>query len=163
MFSFHNTTDFSINCRKREYGGLLNAYSNFFHNDVQYTSDSNGYWRFRSWEELILQNHKLIQILTHPIWWAPRNEFPPFENVIKILVDRFDSTLHEYTTFFADQKVRINKSALDKLLLDINKINDPEILFSYAKSDDLICCLRSGNYDELINRLSGIEKKINSQ
>ena len=29
MFSFHNTTDFSMGCRDREYGGLLNLYSNF--------------------------------------------------------------------------------------------------------------------------------------
>ena len=96
MFSFHNTTDFSMSCRDREYGGLLNAYSNFFHNDVEYTSDSNGYWRFRSWDELLLENHKFIQVLTHPIWWCPKNEFPPFETVVKNLIERFDVGLDEY-------------------------------------------------------------------
>ena len=83
MFSFHNTTDFTRNCRAQAYSGLVNAYSNFFHNDVEYTSDSNGYWRFRTWKELLLENHKIIQVLTHPIWWEPKNEFPPLETVVK--------------------------------------------------------------------------------
>ena len=29
---------------KNEYGGCINVYSDFFHNEVEYTSDSNGYW-----------------------------------------------------------------------------------------------------------------------
>ena len=75
MFSFHNTTDFTRNCRAQAYSGLVNAYSNFFHNDVEYTSDSNGYWRFRTWKELLLENHKIIQVLTSHLVGA-KNEFP---------------------------------------------------------------------------------------
>ena len=160
MFSFHNTTDFSMGCRDREYGGLLNAYSNFFHDDVEYTSDSNGYWRFRSWDELLLENHKVIQVLTHPIWWGPKNEFPPFETVVKNLIDRFDLVLHEYVNLFSGQDVRINKSALDKLLVNLDKINDPKILGLYAKLNDLTASLRSNKYHDLISRLHEISKEL---
>jgi len=160
MFSFHNTTDFSMSCRDREYGGLLNAYSNFFHNDVEYTSDSNGYWRFRSWDELLLENHKVIQVLTHPIWWCPKNEFPPFETVVKNLIERFDVALDEYLNNFSGQDNRINMSALGELLVSLNKINDPKILGSYAKLNSLAASLRSNKYDELISRLHEITKEL---
>lgn len=160
MFSFHNTTDFSMSCRDREYGGLLNAYSNFFHNDVEYTSDSNGYWRFRSWDELLLEKHKVIQVLTHPIWWCPKNEFPPFETVVKNLIERFDVGLETYVKLFSGQDVRINMSALGELLVSLNKINDPKILGSYAKLNSLASSLRSNKYDELINRLDEITKEL---
>ena len=102
--------------------------SNFFHNNVEYTSDSNGYWRFRSWDELLLEKHKVIQVLTHPIWWFPKNEFPPFETVVKNLIERFDVGLDAYLNIFSGQDVRINMSALGELLVSLNKINDPEIL-----------------------------------
>ena len=160
MFSFHNTTDFSMGCRDREYGGLLNAYSNFFHNDVEYTSDSNGHWRFRSWDELLLENHKVIQVLTHPIWWCPKNEFPPFETVVKNLIDRFDVGLDEYLNLFSGQDVRKNMSALDELLVSLDKSNDPKILGSYAKLNYLNASLRSNKYDELISRLHEITKEL---
>ena len=160
MFSFHNTTDFSMACRDREYGGLLNAYSNFFHDDVEYTSDSNGYWRFRSWDELLLENHKVIQVLTHPIWWGPKNEFPPFETVVKNFIDRFDRSLNQYVNLFSGQDTRINQSALDKLLVSFDKINDPKILESYAKLNDLTASLRSNKYDELISQLHKITKEL---
>ena len=161
MFSFHNTTDFSMSCRAHEYGGLVNAYSNFFHNDVEYTSDSNGYWRFRTWKELLLEKHKIIQVLTHPIWWQPKNEFPPLETVIKNIIERSDLILNDYIDFFKDQEVRINQSLLNDFLFRKNKTNDPDILSLYAKSSYLIECLRSSNFDELVTRLLKISEELN--
>lgn len=160
MFSFHNTTDFSMSCRAHEYGGLVNAYSNFFHNDVEYTSDSNGYWRFRTWKELLLEKHKIIQVLTHPIWWQPKNEFPPLETVIKNIIERSDLMLNDYIDLFKDQEVRINQSLLNDFLIRKNKINDPDILNLYAKSSYLIECLRSSNFDELVTRLLKISEEL---
>ena len=161
MFSFHNTTDFSMSCRAHEYGGLVNVYSNFFHNDVEYTSDSNGYWRFRTWKELLLENHKIIQVLTHPIWWQPKNEFPPLETVIKNIIERSDLMLNDYIDIFKDQEVRINQSLLNEFIFRNNKTNDPDILSLYAKSSDLIECLRSSNFDELVTRLHKISEELN--
>lgn len=160
MFSFHNTSEFTMNCRKREYGGLLNAYSNFFRKDVEYTSDSNGYWRFRSWDELLLENHKVIQVLTHPIWWYPKNEFPPFETVVNNLIKRFDFGLDKYLKNFSGQDVRVNMSFLNELLVELDKINDPKILGSYAKLNSLAENLRSNKNDELISRLHEIIREL---
>ena len=161
MFSFHNLTDFSMSCRAYEYGGLVNAYSNFFHNDVEYTSDSNGYWRFRTWKELLLEKHKIIQVLTHPIWWQSKNKFPPLETVVKSLIERSDLALRDYLNLFKDQEVRINQSILSEFLISRNKINDPEILNLYAKSSDLTECLRSGDFDELVAKLDKLSKELN--
>jgi len=160
MFSFHNTTEFSMNCRNREYGGLLNAYSNFFHNDVEYTSDSNGYWRFRSWDELLSENHKVIQVLIHPIWWGPKNGLPPFETVVKNLIERFDFGLDKHLGLFSGQDVRINKSSLDELLVKLDKINDPKILGSYAKLTSLADILRSNENEGLSSRLHEIIRDL---
>lgn len=144
MFSFHNTTDFSMSCRAEKYGGLINAYSDFFHDQVEYTSDSNGYWRFRSWRQLLLEGHKVIQILTHPIWWQPKNDYPPFETIIKNTLDRADVCISVYTKLFVGQNSRINHSFLDEWMLKNNKINDPDILNSYAQLEILLDELRSG-------------------
>ena len=161
MFSFHNTTDFSMSCRAYQYGGLVNAYSNFFHNEVEYTSDSNGYWRFRSWKDLLLEKHKVIQILTHPIWWQPENNYPPFETVIKNITERADLCLSIYTELFRGQNLRINHSLLNETLLKNEKVNDPDILNLYAENSDLLECLRRGSIEKLATKLDEISKRLN--
>lgn len=72
-FSFHIPTPFTMNCRKWQYGGMINTYAEYFQKEVGYCSDSNGYWRFRRLEE-VLQEAKdnCLQILTHPVWWQRR-------------------------------------------------------------------------------------------
>ncbi len=137
MFSFHNTTDFSMSCKKNKYGNLINSYSNFFHDSVDYISDSNGYWRFRSWDELLDENKKLIQILTHPIWWR-ENSLPPFETVIENCLERYKNQISIYTKFFDGQKTRKNKSALSNSLKQLNKENDSSILNAYSTYTNLI-------------------------
>ena len=132
MFSFHNTTDFSMSCRSNEYGGLINAYSDFFQNDVQYTSDSNGYWRFRTWEELLSENHKIIQILTHPIWWKENNSLPPFETIVQNTFERYYDQIKDYTKMFDGQEVRINKSQFSKIFTNILEQNDADLLNDYS-------------------------------
>lgn len=138
MFSFHNTTDFSESCRSMTYGNLVNAYSNFFHDDVEYTSDSNGYWRFRTWEELLAEGHKIIQVLTHPVWWQPNNSLPPLETIIKCCLERYGTDISDYNKIFNGQNARVNKSALAEYLRKENKINDTEILNAYSNNSLLI-------------------------
>lgn len=156
MFSFHNTTEFSMSCREFKYCGLINAYSNFFQDKVEYTSDSNGYWRFRSWTELLQEKHKVIQVLTHPIWWLPNNKYPPFETVIKNIIERTDLCVSEYINLFEGQNLRINYSYLTDLMDKYNKTNDSDILNAYAKSPDLLRLLRTGDEDEFIQKLNQI-------
>lgn len=71
VFSFHNTTEFTMSCKAWKYGGLINTYANFFQLNASYCSDSNGYWRFRRmWDFLNDKHEKPIQVLTHPEWWT---------------------------------------------------------------------------------------------
>ena len=160
MFSFHNTTEFSMSCREFKYCGLINAYSDFFQDEVEYISDSNGYWRFRSWIELLQEKHKVIHILTHPIWWLPNNNYPPFETIMKIIIERTDLCISEYINIFEGQNLRTNYSYLTDLMAKHNKTNESEILNSYAKSPDLLRLLRTGNEDEFICKLNKISKTL---
>ena len=143
MFAFHNTTPFSLSCRKNEYGGCINAYSDFFHNEVEYTSDSNGYWRFRSWESLLAEKHKLIQILPHPIWWGHNSELPPYETVVAHCLKRFISEIENYTENFSSQNVRENRSSLSVFFDKVSDSNDTNLLKEYALHDPLLQCLQS--------------------
>jgi len=87
MFSFHNTTRFTLACQETHYAGLRNAYAGILQSQVQYTSDSNGYWIFRSWDELLDEKHDRIQILTHPEWWG-EEDAEPAEKVCRELQQR---------------------------------------------------------------------------
>nr|WP_314566430.1 hypothetical protein [uncultured Pseudomonas sp.] len=87
FFSFHNTTPFTMECKERSYAGLWNAYAGILQSEVQYTSDSNGYWIHRSWNELLSENHKRIQVLTHPEWWC-KCDAEPGEKIAKAIFDR---------------------------------------------------------------------------
>lgn len=138
MFSFHNTTAFSMSCRAKMYGAIQNAYSNFFHNEVEYTSDSNGYWRHRTWQDLLKEGHQLIQILTHPIWWKTENKLPPLETVVQNSLERFCNEISDYTALFDGQDVRHNKSALSEHNTDIDFCNNAKMLNSYAQFPRLL-------------------------
>lgn len=77
VFSFHNTTDFTMSCKAWSYGGLINTYSDFFQSNTKYCSDSNGYWRHkRMWDFLNEEHDKPLQILTHPEWWTSKVQSP---------------------------------------------------------------------------------------
>jgi hypothetical protein len=154
MFSFHNTTDFSMSCRNESYGGLVNAYSHFFHEDVEYTSDSNGYWRFRTWEQLLSESHKVIQVLTHPIWWLPENQLPPFETVVKNCFERFRNQINDYNQIFHGQVLRTNISALNEYLHFNEDINNASQLNTYAQHPQLI---------EYLNNLSNNSQSFSLQ
>jgi len=160
MFSFHQTNNFSMSCRSMTYGNLINAYSNFFHNDVEYTSDSNGYWRFRSWEELLLEKHKIIQVLTHPIWWLPKNSLPPLETIIKCCLERYEKDITDYNKHFDKQNFRINKSALTEYLSKEKKNNNSKILNEYVKYPMLIKFLLNKNKSKEIIELEKIVTKF---
>jgi hypothetical protein len=96
-FSFHNTTNFTMSARADSYGGLWNAYSGRLQDEVEYVSDSNGYWRFRSWAELLFEAPPRIQVLTHPEWWT-ESDLPPAEKVCRLLEDRSRETWRDYVS-----------------------------------------------------------------
>ena len=157
MFSFHNTTEFSMKCRSMTYGNLINAYSFFFQDSVQYTSDSNGYWRYRSWEQLLSEKHKIIKVLTHPEWWQSKTvSLPPLETIIKIGLRRYTRIISDYNENFSKQENRENKSTLSKLLKGLKNINDKEMLNAYALYAPLIKFLLSNSNSESKGNLEDI-------
>jgi hypothetical protein len=147
MFSFHNTTEFSMQCRKHSYAGCINAYSEFFYNQVEYTSDSNGYWRFRTWKQLLLEEKKVIQILTHPIWWQDGNELPPYETIVKNSLERFCFEIREYNSFFIGQNSRENRSYLSQISNCSLDTSNPDILLDYALHEPLQKAILSDKKD----------------
>jgi hypothetical protein len=77
VFSFHNTTPFTMSCQNYSYGNLINTYSSYFQENLGYCSDSNGYWRFNRMIDFIKENNnKSLQILTHPVWWTKEIDSP---------------------------------------------------------------------------------------
>jgi hypothetical protein len=70
VFSFHNTNEFTMSCQRWEYAGLINTYAEYFQRHVGYCSDTNGYWRERRLEDILLAaSDSSLQVLTHPEWW----------------------------------------------------------------------------------------------
>lgn len=95
-FSFHNTTEFTMSCKKWKYAGLINTYASFFQEGTDYCSDSNGYWRHkRLWDFLNESHTKPIQILTHPGWWTSEI-MSPKQKIDRIINDRAIYTKQMY-------------------------------------------------------------------
>lgn len=95
MFSFHNTTSFTMACKASHYAGLRNAYAEVLQTKVGYTSDSNGYWIHRTWDQLLREGHDRIQVLTHPEWWRP-SESEPAEKVCHEIAYRGEKIWESY-------------------------------------------------------------------
>ena len=95
-FSFHNPTDFSMKFERDMYAGMINTYSKYYKNNVEYCSDSNGYWRYRKLAE-VLDDKSIVrlQVLTHPEWWT-REEMLPREKIKKYIEFRALETLANY-------------------------------------------------------------------
>lgn len=111
FFSFHNTTPFTMGCRGRSYAGLWNAYAGILQDQVQYTSDSNGYWIHRSWDELLDQQHDRIQVLTHPEWWC-KEDAEPGEKIAQSIFSRSVQGWSEYDRLLS-RLGRLNVTGLD--------------------------------------------------
>lgn len=96
VFSFHNTNDKILTFDKHTYGGLINAYSKIFQNDIAYISDSNGYWRFERLEDVIKQHkYNKLQILTHPAWWQDE-VLSPKKRIWRCIEGRAEKTKSKY-------------------------------------------------------------------
>lgn len=70
VFSFHDPSTFALSCGAFRYAGMINCYAEPFRTSVGYCSDSNGYWRHRRLEDVLLGGaDERLQVLTHPEWW----------------------------------------------------------------------------------------------
>lgn len=107
VFSFHNTTDYSMSFEAEQYAGMLNTYSSYFKQNVSYCSDSNGYWRFRSLAS-VLQDSSIqkLQVLLHPCWWTD-DELMPRDKILRCAKKRYE----------------LNIAAYDQTLVQFGRIN----------------------------------------
>lgn len=95
-FSFHITTSLAKECINDKYAKLINATSKYFREKVEYCSDSNGYWRFRRLEDLLIKpNNKCLQVLTHPEMWQDEI-MSPKQRVMRCIEGRSEKTKQWY-------------------------------------------------------------------
>ncbi|MBB5514547.1 hypothetical protein FHS89_000545 [Rubricella aquisinus] len=117
MFSFHNTTPFTMSCRASHYAGLRNAYAGILQDACEYTSDSNGYWIHRTWDAILAAGHDRLQVLTHPEWWHA-TDAEPAEKLCQIMDQRIRDCWDGYQALLRRGN-RINRTGLP---LNIDKI-----------------------------------------
>lgn len=89
VFSFHNPTSIDLTKMRDEIiGDMVNTYSDYFINNCNYCSDSNGYWRFDRLEDVIRDaKYEKLQVLTHPEWWTPE-PMSPRERITRCIEGR---------------------------------------------------------------------------
>lgn len=96
VFSFHNTTPFTMGCSASMYGGLINAYAENFQRNFEYCSDSNGYWRYNRLADVVCESTAArLHILTHPEWWQEM-EASPWERIDRCITGRADAAHTHY-------------------------------------------------------------------
>jgi hypothetical protein len=96
LFSFHNTNDFTMTLDEHIYAGMINTYSNYFKSNVTYCSDSNGYWRHKKLDDVLVDEKATkLQVLLHPEWWTI-DEFLPREKIIQYINKRKELNLSRY-------------------------------------------------------------------
>jgi len=95
-FSFHITNPFVMQCDEESYAGMINCSSKYLKEEVDYCSDSNGYWRFNRLEDMLLRDSaKPIQVLTHPELWQDE-VMSPRKRVWRSIEGRAKKTKHWY-------------------------------------------------------------------
>ena len=97
IFSLHNpTTIKNIKFDKIKYFNCFNASSPKILEKFKYCSDSNGYWRFESLEELINDNTiQNLYVLIHPVWWQNK-EYSPRKKILNTIKLRSKSAIMFY-------------------------------------------------------------------
>lgn len=109
VFSFHITNEFTNQCRNNEYGKMINVYSSYFQNNVNYCSDSNGYWRFDRLEDVLTKgNFQVLQVLTHPELWQDE-VMSPKQRIEKCINGRANKTREWYQNVL----VKYNRKDID--------------------------------------------------
>ena len=96
-FSFHNPdrggwTSFGDETAY----GLINMYSDYFKENYSYCSDSDGHWRYRRLEDILVKaEENRLHILTHPEWWTPE-AMKPRERIKRCTNGKMTSTMQAY-------------------------------------------------------------------
>ena len=98
VFSFHNPTQTMLTMKNTEYSEMVNTYSKIHFDKANYVSDSNGYWRFRSLKEVLIDpNTEKLQLLIHPEWWTPE-PLSPRARIWRAHIGRANNAHSRYIT-----------------------------------------------------------------
>lgn len=91
--SLHNPTQEMLDTWTEDrIAGMVNTYSAYFRNSVDYVSDSNGIWRYRSLRDVLAQHERpRLQVLTHPVWWT-KTVSSPEEKMLSAIANRARTT-----------------------------------------------------------------------
>lgn len=96
VFSFHNTTPFTLSCEKRHYANLINVYSDYYKEKYNYCADSTGYWRYEILEDVLKDtNVKHLQVLVHDAMWS-EEVLSPRQRVRKSIQDNAERIKEQY-------------------------------------------------------------------
>lgn len=110
VFSFHNTNEFTLNCKAAAYGGLVNVYADRFLREMTYCSDSIGYWRYqRLMDVLEAPALRDLHVLTHPEWWQ-REAMAPRQRIHRCIDGRASRLKSQYDLFLRE----INQLNIDQ-------------------------------------------------
>jgi hypothetical protein len=111
VFSYHNPSSLELTFDADSYVDLVNCYSSFFRDEVDYVSDSNGFWRHDSLNTSLTQeSQRPLQVLTHAEWWAPI-ELAPRERMAAVLISDSLNHLARYDSSLA-QRGRENRTQI---------------------------------------------------
>lgn len=95
-FSWHNPNDDILNMLPEEnLCGMFNIYSLLKQEDINYISDSNGYWRFKDMNKVIDENHSRMHVLIHPVWWQDE-VMTPYDRILRSTKGRALNTEEQY-------------------------------------------------------------------
>jgi len=96
-FSFHNPDRGGWTSFGNETAcGLINMYSDYFKENYGYCSDSDGHWRYRRLEDVLIKAEEdKLQILTHPAWWTP-DVLKPRDRVQRCAEGRMKSSMRKH-------------------------------------------------------------------
>ncbi len=108
VFSFHDPSiEVLTQYTNESYCGMINTYSQYLKDHYDYCSDSNGYWRYRRLEDVLLKaDSEKLQVLLHPEWWTP-DVLPPRQRISRCIDGRCRRT-HEWYDRLLDEMGRLN-------------------------------------------------------
>lgn len=94
MYSMHKPGP-HISFLPETIGTMTSAYAARFVDEISYSSDSKGWWRFGDFRDSIdFRNRKSLQLLIHPIWWMQEEPLHP-----ALTLDEFIRSLSETLQF----------------------------------------------------------------
>ena len=106
VFSFHSPSKEILKYENFKYAKMINAYAKYFKKNVEYCSDSDGYWRHKRLENFLDLNHNKIQVLTHPAWWQ-ESSMSSFNRVKRCINGRAQSVKKDYISTFKKLRRKI--------------------------------------------------------